>query len=64
MTQPQQHYYGDWTLTGACEDAVRVLVFRHVQDDTYAIFEEGEVSLSGRADLILFLQQLSGREFP
>jgi hypothetical protein len=42
----------------------RVLVMRHVQDDTYAVYEDGEVSLSDGANLILLLKQLSGREIP
>jgi hypothetical protein len=44
------------------EGATRVLVMRHVQGDTYAVYEDGEVSLSDGANLILLLKQLSGRE--
>lgn len=52
-----------WTLVhSACADLTRVLVVRHVQDDTYAIYEDGEVSLSDKASLTLLLKQLSGRE--
>ena len=52
-----------WTLVhSACVDSTRVLVVRHLQDDTYAIYEEGEVSLSDKASLTLLLKQLSGRE--
>jgi hypothetical protein len=49
-------------LTQPCAGAVRVLLLHHVQDNTYAISEDGEVSLSGRADLIQLLNQLSGRD--
>jgi hypothetical protein len=42
--------------------ATRVLVMRHVQGDTYVVYEDGEVSLSDGANLILLLKQLSGRD--
>lgn len=42
-------------------DATRVLVFRHVQDDTYVIIEGGEVSLSNSETLKQLIRQLSGR---
>lgn len=45
----------------ACADAVRVLVFKQVQGDTYAIIEGGEVSLSSGDTLKQLIQQLSGR---
>ena len=53
-----------WTLAPPCAGAVRVLVLHHIKDDTYAISEDGEVSLSGGADLIQLLNQLSGRDNP
>jgi hypothetical protein len=42
-------------------DATRVLVLQHVQDDTYVIIDDGEVSLSNSETLKLLLQQLIGR---
>jgi hypothetical protein len=60
MTNPYSQ--NPWALAvDPDKDAVRVLVMHHVQDDTYAIFEDGEVSLSDGANLILLLEQLSGR---
>jgi hypothetical protein len=56
--------YEPRTLITPCKGAVRVLVMHHIQDDTYAISEDGEVSLSGKADLIQLLNQLSGRDHP
>jgi hypothetical protein len=54
-----------WTrVLPHCAGTTRVLVMRHVQDDTYAVYEDGEVSLSDSANLILLLKQLSGREIP
>jgi hypothetical protein len=43
-----------------CVDATRVLVFSHIQDDTFAIIEAGEVSLSNGETLKLLIRQLSG----
>jgi hypothetical protein len=52
-----------WTRVPPHQAGVtRVLVMRHVQDDTYAVYEDGEVSLSDGANLILLLKQLSGRD--
>lgn len=51
-----------WTrVLLSCMDATRVLVFKHVQDDTYVIIEGGEVSLSNSETLKKLIQQLSGR---
>ena len=44
-----------------CVDATRVLVFRHLHEDTYVIIEGGEVSLSSGETLKKLIQQLSGR---
>lgn len=52
------------TLAPLCKDSVRVLVMKHVQGDTYAIFEDGGVYLSDGAALKMLLQQLSGRSSP
>jgi hypothetical protein len=48
----------------ACHRPLRVLVMQHVQDDTYAVIENGDVSLSDKASLTLLLKQLSGRDHP
>jgi hypothetical protein len=48
-------------LLSTCVDATRVLVFRHVQDDTFVIMEGGEVSLSDAETLKKLIQQLFGR---
>jgi len=45
-----------------CVDATRVLVFRHLADDTYVIIEGGEVSLSSSETLKQLIHQLSGRQ--
>jgi hypothetical protein len=58
---PEYDDQGTRVLLSACVDAARVLVFTHVQDDTFAIIEEGEVSLSSSEGLKQLLQQLSGR---
>lgn len=44
-----------------CLDATRVLVLSYVNQDTYAIHEDGEVSLVNRETLTLLLQQILGR---
>lgn len=54
----------DPTRMLACADATRILVLQHVRDDTYAIMEDGGVSLSDSATLVSLLQQLTGRESP
>lgn len=52
-----------WTrVLSACVDATRVLVVTHVQGDTYAIMEEGEVSLSDSETLKRLLEQLKQKE--
>jgi hypothetical protein len=52
-----------WTRDMAtCVDATRVLVFRHLADDTYVIIEGGEVSLSSSETLKQLIHQLSGRQ--
>lgn len=43
---------------------VRVFTVHHMDGDTYAVVEDGEVSLPDRAELILMLKKLSGREIP
>jgi hypothetical protein len=43
-----------------CVNATRVLVFRHLADDTYVIIEGGEVSLSNSETLKQLIRQLSG----
>ena len=49
-------------VLSACVDAAtRVLVFQHVQGDTFAILDEGEVSLSSGETLKQLIHQLSGR---
>ena len=48
----------------ACRHPLRVLVMQHVQDDTYAVIENGDVSLRDKASLTLLLKQLSGRDHP
>jgi len=48
----------------ACRRPLRVLVMQHVQDDTYAVIENGDVSLRDKASLTLLLKQLSGRDHP
>jgi len=48
-------------VLSACMDATRVLVLQHVQDDTYVIIEEGEVSLSSGETLREMIKDLSGR---
>lgn len=52
-----------WTRAwlSICADATRVLVFQHVQDDTYVILDGGEVSLSNSETLKQLIEQLSGR---
>jgi hypothetical protein len=45
-----------------CLDATRVLVFHPLTDEKFAVIEDGEVSLSDSAGLILLIQQLSGRD--
>lgn len=51
-----------WTRAMAtCVDATRVLVFRHLHEDTYVIIEGGEVSLSNSETLKQLIRQLSGR---
>jgi hypothetical protein len=45
-----------------CVDAIRVLVFRHLADDTYVIIEGGEVSLSNSETLKQLIHQPSGRQ--
>lgn len=52
----------DHAQVKACAEATRVLVLQHVGDDTYAIMEDGGVSLSDSATLVSLLQQLTGRE--
>lgn len=60
MTHPSDQ--DPWTRAlSTCMDATRVLVFRHVQDDTYVIIEGGEVSLSNSETLKQLIEQLSGR---
>ena len=61
MTNP--HPDDPWTRVAlsTCVDATRVLVFQHVQDDTYVILEGGEVSLSNSETLKKLIQQLPGR---
>lgn len=54
----------DWTLTAPHGQFVRVLTVHHMDGDTYAVIEDGEVSLPDKAELILLLKQLSGREIP
>lgn len=54
----------DWTLTAPCGRFVRVFTVHHMDGDTYAVIEDGEVSLPDKAELILMLKQLSGREIP
>lgn len=55
----------DWTrMVSSCDDAVRVLELHHVEGDTFAVLEDGGMSLSDKANLILMLKQLSGREDP
>lgn len=49
-------------VVSACVGATRVLVLTHVQGDTFAIMEGGEVSLSSSETLKQLLQQLSGRK--
>lgn len=48
----------------SCEDPLRVVVIQHIQDDTYSIQENGDVSLYDKASLTLLLKQLSGRDHP
>lgn len=56
--------FHDWTLTVPQGQFVRVFTVHHMDGDTYAVVEDGEVSLPNRAQLILLLKQLSGREIP
>lgn len=59
MTQPLPD---PWTrVLSTCVDATRVLVFSHVHGDTFAIIEDGEVSLSDSETLKQLIRQLSGR---
>jgi hypothetical protein len=50
--------------TGVDCDPIRVLFVHHIGGDTFAIEENGDVSLSDGATLTLLLKQLSGREDP
>lgn len=56
------HNQGTWITS--CLDAVQVLLVHHLEDDTYAITDDGGVYLSDKATLTLLLKQLSGREDP
>lgn len=52
-----------WTrVMSECLDSTRVLVFHPLTDEKFAVIEDGEVSLSDSAGLILLIQQLSGRD--
>jgi len=59
----QGHQDDSWTrIMSACTGPIRVLEVQHLGSDTYAIFENGGVSLSDGASLTLLLKQLEGRE--
>ena len=48
-----------WPLVApSCAEATRVLVFEHVQDDTYMIHEDGGAYLSDKATLTMLLKRL------
>lgn len=52
-----------WTRIEAADTGpIRVLEVRHLYGDTFAIFEDGGVSLSDKATLISLLKHLKGRE--
>ncbi len=49
-------------VEAACTGPIRLLHIQHLYGDTYAIDENGGVSLSDKAHLIELLKQLTGRE--